>query len=81
VLLSEFSHVNDVEKLQPEAFERLITTYYDTGIADDSLFVYQPLNFKPKMSLARMAKLLVAVMVVVSLLVVGGVALLVRRLM
>jgi pimeloyl-ACP methyl ester carboxylesterase len=78
VLLSEFSHVNDVEKLQPEAFERLITSYYDTGIADDSLSVYQPLSFKPAMRLPLMAKLLVAVLVVVILLVLGGLALLLR---
>jgi len=31
--------------LQPEAFQRLITSYFDTGVADDSLYVYQPLGF------------------------------------
>jgi hypothetical protein len=34
VLLPEFSHVEDVYTLQPEAFERLITSYYDSGMAD-----------------------------------------------
>ncbi|HSB02707.1 MAG TPA: alpha/beta hydrolase [Anaerolineales bacterium] len=47
VLLAEFSHVGDVLDLQPKAFERLITSYYDTGVADASSFVYQPLSFKP----------------------------------
>lgn len=47
VLLPEFSHVGDVLNLQPKAFERLITSYYDSGVADDSFFVYQPLSFKP----------------------------------
>ena len=35
VLLPEFSHIGDVMTLQPKAFERLVTSYYDTGVADD----------------------------------------------
>ena len=35
VLLPEFSHITDVmETLQPEAFERLVTSYYDSGVAE-----------------------------------------------
>ncbi len=56
VLLPEFSHVEDEYTLQAEAFERLITSYLDTGVGDDSLYVYQPLRFKPGMSLTVMAK-------------------------
>jgi pimeloyl-ACP methyl ester carboxylesterase len=79
VLLPEFSHTGDVMNLQPEAFERLITGYYDTGVADTSLFVYQPLNFKPGMSLAVMAKLLVAAMIVLPALVIWGAVAVMRR--
>jgi len=76
VLLPEFSHIADVMKtLQPEAFERLITSYYDTGVADDSLYVYQPLSFEPGMSLVVMAKLLVAAMIVLPALLILGVVL------
>ena len=42
VLLPGFGHVNNVEGLQPEAFEQLITGYYDTGTANDSQLDYQP---------------------------------------
>lgn len=79
VLLPEFSHVDDVNNLQPQAFERLITSYFDTGVADDSLFVYQPLSFKPSMSLTMLAKLLVAAMVLLPALLILGVVLVVRR--
>jgi len=79
VLLPEFSHTGDVFTLQPEAFERLITSYYDTGVADDSLYVYQPLSFKPSMSLTVVAKLLVAAIVVLPALVILGLVLAVRR--
>lgn len=76
VLLSELSHCGDVETLQPEAFERLVTSYYDTGLADDSLFVHQPLSFKPRISLTVAAKLLLFP----PFLAILGVVLAVRRL-
>ena len=79
VLRSEFSHTGDVFVLQSEAIVRLITSYYDTGVADTSLFVYQPLSFEPKMSLSLMAKLLVGAMLVLPLLIVLGIVAVVRR--
>ena len=79
VLLPEFSHTGDVATLQPEAFERLVTSYYRTGVADDSLFVYQPLRFVPGMRLPVLAKLLVATMVIFPVLLVGGAVWIVRR--
>ena len=79
VLLPGFSHVDDEYTLQPKAFERLITSYYDTGVGDDSLYVYQPLSFKPSMSLPVIAKLLVAAMVLVPALLILGIGLVVRR--
>lgn len=77
--LPEFSHTGDVMNLQPEAFERLITSYYDTGVADGSLYAYQPLSFKPSMSTTMMARLLVAAMIVLPALVIWGVVSIVRR--
>jgi pimeloyl-ACP methyl ester carboxylesterase len=79
VLLPEFSHNYDVYELQPAAFERLITSYYDTGVADDSLFVYQPLSFEPGRSLTVMARQLVAAIVLVPALLILGIVLVVRR--
>ena len=79
VLLPEFSHSRDVMTLQPEALERLITSYYATGVADDSLYVYQPLSLEPSMSLPVVAKLLVAARVLLSALIILGVGLVVRR--
>jgi len=80
VLLPEFSHITDVmETLQPKAFERLITSYYDTGVADASLYVCQPLSFKPSMSLTVVARLLVAAMIVLPALLILGIIWAVRR--
>ncbi|MCA9922845.1 MAG: alpha/beta fold hydrolase [Anaerolineales bacterium] len=79
VLLPEFSHTGDVRNLQPEAFQRLVTSYYDTGLADDSLFEYQPLRFKPGMSMALAAKLLLAGMIILPLLLITALVVIVRR--
>jgi pimeloyl-ACP methyl ester carboxylesterase len=79
VLLPELSHVEDVYTQQPQAFERLITSYYDTGVADDSLYVYQPLGFKPSTSATVIAKLLVAAMVLLLGLLILGIVLVVHR--
>ena len=79
VLLPEFSHVGDEYTLQTDAFERLITSYYDTGVGDASLYVYQPLSFKPSMSLTVIARLLVAAMIILPALLILVIALVVRR--
>ncbi|UCH58380.1 MAG: alpha/beta fold hydrolase, partial [Anaerolineales bacterium] len=46
VILSEFGHTDDVWNLQPEATMHLLITFYDTGVVDDSLFTYQPMDFE-----------------------------------
>ena len=79
VLLPEYSHTGDVMALQPEAFERLITSYYANGVADASLFVYQALPFQPILSLTVVAKLLVAAVVVLPALILLGAVVGVRR--
>ncbi len=55
VILSEFGHTRDLWWLQPDAFRRLVLSYLDTGTADNSLFHYQPMDFKPKTSLQSIA--------------------------
>ena len=80
VVLPEFGHISDVmARLQPAAFERLITSYYDTGSADASLYVYEPLPFEPRLSLGTAGRLLVAAMVILPALILLGAALVVRR--
>lgn len=79
VVLAEFSHVYDVLTLQPQAFERLITSYYDTGVGDDSLYVYEPLSFEPGMSLVTMAKVLVGGVAALLALLIPGVVVIVSR--
>ena len=68
VVIAEQGHVNDFWQFQPEARQRLLSSFYDTGTADASLYKYLPMDFKPAMRFPVLAKVLVAV----SILLVFG---------
>ncbi len=76
VVLSEMGHVSDVWSVQPAATLRLLTSFYDTGVADDSLYRYAPMNFEVKFRFPLLAKTLL----VTGLLVVMGLLVGIRRL-
>ena len=65
VILSEFGHTGDVWELQPEATVLLLTSFYDTGVADDSLYTYQPMDFDVGLGFPEMAKIALAIVVLV----------------
>ena len=58
VILAEQGHVGDFWAFQPAAAERLLTSFYDTGNGDDSLYITLPMDFKPAMSFPLLAKIL-----------------------
>jgi pimeloyl-ACP methyl ester carboxylesterase len=59
VVLSEMGHVGDFWGVNRAAAERLLTSFYATGVADDSLFAYVPMDFSVKMGFPTFAKVLV----------------------
>lgn len=71
VILSEVGHVSDVWNVQPKATLRLLTSFYATGIADDSLVAYAPMDFKIKFGFPILAKILfgTGVLLVVALVI------------
>ena len=72
VILSEFGH-GEFLRAQPEASMRLLTSFYDTGVADDSLYTYHPVDFHVRLGYPAMAKLgLAAIVLIIVLLVVLG---------
>jgi pimeloyl-ACP methyl ester carboxylesterase len=75
VILSEMGHVSDIWHIQPEATLRLLTSFYDTGEADDSLYKYEPMNFKVSLGFPVLAKIFLAS----SALLILGLVLGVRR--
>lgn len=72
VILSEFGHSSDVWGFQPEAMIHLLMTFYDTGEVDDSLFTYQPMDFHVGLGFPVLAKIALAVVV----LIIGGLVIL-----
>jgi hypothetical protein len=68
VVLAEFGHTADVWKVNPRATDRLLTSFFDTGVADTSLYNYVAMDFQASPRLPTLAKLLLGFM---SLLVVG----------
>jgi len=64
---------------QPEASERLLTSFYDTGKADDSLFTYQSWEYNTSLGFPALAKILIAVALILALLIGWAVWALIRR--
>jgi pimeloyl-ACP methyl ester carboxylesterase len=58
IIISEAGHVGDVWNIQPAATPHALTTFFDTGVADDSLFTYSPMDFNVKLGFPLLAKIL-----------------------
>lgn len=71
VILSEFGHVEDVLDLQPEATVRLLSSFFDTGVADKSLYTYEAMDFHVGLGLPAMAKIGLGVVVLIFVSVVS----------
>ena len=68
VILPEFGHSEDVWQLQPEATARLVNSFFSTGVADASLFTYQPVPFDVGMiAFPEMLKIILVAPVMVLL--------------
>lgn len=61
IKLTDMGHTNDFWGFQAEARQQLLTSFYSTGKADASLYVYTPMDFKPKISFPVLAKILLGV--------------------
>jgi len=59
VVVAENGHAEMLWR-QPEASERLLTSFFDTGEADDSLFTYQPWEYNVGLGFPAIAKIILA---------------------
>ena len=75
LILLEFGHTGDVWGFQPDALQHLLTSFYDTGEADDSLFTYQPMDFDAGPDFPSMAKLGVGAATAGAVTIAGAIAL------
>ncbi len=67
VVLAEFGHTADLWKVNPRATERLLTSFFDTGVADSSLFTYAAMDFRAAPRLPTVAKLLLGLVSALAL--------------
>ena len=79
VILAEMGHCGDLWNVQPEAFERLLTSFYDTGVADDSLFTYAPMEFSVTWGFPRIIKIALILILLIVLGVIWLVRFIIRR--
>ena len=79
VLVAECGH-GEMLSSQPEATERLLTSFFDTGEADDSLFTDQPWKYNPGLGFPALAKIILAVVVLIIALILLVVRKIVKKL-
>ncbi len=66
VVLAEFGHTADLWKVNPPATERLLTSFFDAGVADSSLYRYAAMDFHASPRLPTLAKLLLGFVAVIA---------------
>jgi len=81
VVLKDIGHTESVWGSQPEARAHLVTTFFDTGEVDASLYTYQPVDFDAGLGWSGMAKILLGIVLAVIGLLVVLVWFVVRRLL
>ena len=79
VIVAEMSHYDLPATNQPQAIERLLTSFYDTGVADNSLYTYAPIDFQVSWGYPALAKLLLGLVFLLITAVVTITWLIVRR--
>jgi pimeloyl-ACP methyl ester carboxylesterase len=70
VILTDLGHTGDFWTYQPSASTRLVTTFFDTGRVDRSLYTREPVDFTPAISPGSIAQIMLGVMVGLSALTV-----------
>ncbi len=79
VILSEFGHTGDIWGKQRDALIHMLKTFYDTGVVDDSRYVYSPMNFKVGLGYPAIMKLVLAGVFLILLIVIAVIWFVVRK--
>ena len=79
VLISEAAHTGDIFGKQRPALDFMLTKFYNTGIVDDSKYIYEPMSFKVGLSFQAILKLSLAAIVLAIVLVGFTIRFIIRR--
>jgi pimeloyl-ACP methyl ester carboxylesterase len=79
VILSECGHIGDVLNVNPENTMRIITSFYNTGVADTSLNAYIPMDFNVSWRFPFIAKAALGTLAFLGIVLVGVIVWLVGK--
>jgi hypothetical protein len=79
VILSECGHIGDVLNVNPENTRRIITSFYNTGVADTSLNAYIPMDFNVSWRFPFIAKAALGTLAFLGIVLVGVIVWLVGK--
>jgi pimeloyl-ACP methyl ester carboxylesterase len=79
ITLAEMGHVRDLWRLQPGTTHRILTSFFETGVADISLYKYEPMDFEVSSGFPTVAKRIVYGGAAVAAILVGGLIWLIAR--
>jgi pimeloyl-ACP methyl ester carboxylesterase len=79
ITLAEMGHVRDLWRLQPRTTHRILTSFFETGVADTSLNKYEPMNFEVSSGFPTVAKRIVYGGAAVAVVLLGGLVWLIAR--
>ena len=71
VILEDIGHTESVWFSQPEARAHLITTFFDTGEVDASLYEYQPLDFTVDRGWSDLMRIFIIIVSIVTALIIA----------
>lgn len=71
VLLKDVGHTESVWNSQPEARARLVTTFFDTGEVDASLYEYQPIDFTVDRGWSDLMRMFIIVVIIATALIIA----------
>jgi hypothetical protein len=77
VVVTEAGH--ELLNVQRPAVERLLTSFFDTGVGDDSLYTYVPVDFAATSNAPALAKIALGSVVLIVTVIIGVAWLIVRR--
>ena len=67
IILAEMGHTQDLWTVERSAMIRLLTSFYDTGVADNSLLTYAPMDFHVSWGFPELAKIALASVLLIVL--------------
>lgn len=81
VILKEMGHTHDLWNVQRPATVRLISNFFDTGLVDDSLFKYSPIDFNVSLGFPAIAKLGLTIVILFSILILILIRIIIRKIL